>query len=31
MDLNGDGKIEPKEFKAALGNIGVSYSDEEIR
>lgn len=30
MDLNGDGKIEPKEFKVALGNIGANYSEEEI-
>jgi len=30
IDLNGDGRIERKEFKAALDKSGHSYSEVEV-
>lgn len=30
IDLNGDGRLEKKEFKIALDKIGVKYTDKEI-
>ena len=30
IDLNGDGRLEKKEFKMALDKIGVKYTDKEV-
>lgn len=30
IDTNGDGRIERKEFKAALDKTGYKYSEDEV-